>query len=270
MQYLEKHSIYISNTKNSLDFYINKLGMKLVNQFLEDEKEFYQLKFNLDTNEAILELIRDKNNTQIVYPKDDNRLTGYWKMAISIKDVDIARQKLIEKGIEVTEAFQVPNVANLCHFFDPDGYGLEFIQHEFEQNHKKQKEDSNYVLGNRAIFSLITYRIKDIEKSLNFYEKDLNMKLLSKMNLEKRGFDLYFLGFTKEKLPNEDVEDIENRQWLWKRDFTMIELQYVFDLDENFKYETGISTGFKSLTVFSNEEKTLIDPDGYKIEVKSI
>ena len=41
MQYLYKHTLYISNSKKSLDFYINKLGMKLIDEFIKDEKEFY-------------------------------------------------------------------------------------------------------------------------------------------------------------------------------------------------------------------------------------
>ena len=90
------------------------------------------MKFNLNTNEAILELIYDRNNTITIYPKNDSRLTGYWKMAISIKDVDIAREKLLEKGVDVKQPFQVPNVAYLCHFEDPDGYSLELIHHKFE------------------------------------------------------------------------------------------------------------------------------------------
>lgn len=268
MQYLHKHTLYISNSKRSLDFYINKLGMKLVDEFIEDEKEFYQLKFNLNTNEAILELVYDKNNITTIYQKNDSRLTGYWKMAISIKDVDIAREKLLEKGVDVKQAFQVPNIAYLCHFEDPDGYSLELIQHKFEQNHIKQKEDSKYHLGNRAIFSLITYRIKNIDESLRFYQNELQMKLLSKMDVHQRGFELYFLGFTKETVPDEDITSIENREWLWDRDFTMIELQYILSSkdDENFKYETGISTGFESFSILREEEKTTYDPDGYKIE----
>lgn len=269
MQYLQKHSLYISNPKNSLYFYVYTLGMKLIKEYEENEVQFYHLKFNEDTNEAILELIFDKNNTKTIYPKENERLTGYWKIAISIKDVDIAREKLIKKGVSITPAFQVPNVAYLCHFNDPDGYTLELIQHNFENNHIKEPEDKNYVLGNKAIFSLITYRVRDIQKSLEFYEKELKMKLLSKMNVLQRGFELYFLGYTKDNLPNKNIEAIENRQWLWQRDFTMIELQYILESQkENFSYETGISSGFESITINSSKKKTLFDCDNYKIKLE--
>lgn len=51
MQYLHKHTLYISNTKRSLEFYTNKLGMKLINSFKEENKEFYQLSFD-DSKES--------------------------------------------------------------------------------------------------------------------------------------------------------------------------------------------------------------------------
>lgn len=270
MQRISAHSLYISNPKRSLDFYVNKLGMKLFKSFIEDEIEFYQLKFNEDTKEAVLELIYDKSNKETIFPKDSSKLEGYWKMSISIKDVDIARNKLLEKDIEVSTAFQVPNVAYLCHFFDPDGYALELIQHEFEQNHIKEKENKNYTLGNKAIFSLITYRVKDINKSLDFYKNTLDMELFSKMKVHQRGFELYFLGYSQETLPNKDIEAIENRTWLWQRDFTMIELQYILDIkkDTDFTYDVSKSTGFKQIAISNSKLGLQKDPDGYTIENK--
>ena len=269
MQNLQKFSLYISNIEKSLEFYKNKLGMKLLNKFKKDEKEFFHLKFNEDTNEAILELIYEKDNTQTIYQNKKERLTGYWKFSISIKDVNIAREKLIEQGVEVTTPFQVPNVAYLCHFKDPDGYSLELIQHKFEQNHIPKVENPNYKLGNKAILSLITYRVKNIEQSLEFYTNTLNMKLFSKMDVSQRGFDLYFLGYTQDKLPNENIEAIENREWLWQRDFTMIELQHIHknSQDKNFYYEVGKTSGFDNITILDNYEKTLKDFDKYTIVI---
>ncbi|QKJ23257.1 VOC family protein [Poseidonibacter lekithochrous] len=275
MQYLQKHSLYISNPKVSCDFYINKLGMSLLTKFTENEIEYYHLSFdNLpNSKEAFLELIFDKNNKETIFPKNKDTLEGYWKIALSIKDVDIARERLLEKGVDIGPAFQVPNVAYLCHFYDPDGYCLELIQHKFQENHIKEDENKNYVLGNKAIFSLITYRVKDINKSLEFYTKHLGLKLLSKMDVSKRGFNLYFLALTNDILPNEtDIEAIENREWLWQREYTIIELQHIlqFDNDKEFKYEVGKTTGFNKISFISKEKKSLKDPDLYNIEIQKI
>ena len=53
------------------------------------------------------------------------------------------------------------------------------------------------------------------------------MKLLSIQQVEAYGFTLYFLAFTDETPPNEDLNSIEIREWLWQRPYTTLELQYV-------------------------------------------
>ena len=53
------------------------------------------------------------------------------------------------------------------------------------------------------------------------------MKLLSIQKVEAYGFTLYFLAFTDETPPNEDLNSIEIREWLWQRPYTTIELQHI-------------------------------------------
>ena len=55
------------------------------------------------------------------------------------------------------------------------------------------------------------------------------MKLLSIQKVEAYGFTLYFLAFTDETPPNEDLNSIEIREWLWQRPYTTIELQHIPD-----------------------------------------
>jgi len=270
MKYLQSLSLYISKPLDSLSFYISKLGMKLIEIYIEEDKKYYHLSFDKNSKQAFLELIYDKNNTQTVFPKNQDLLEGYWKIAISIKDVDIASDKLIEKGIKVSEAFQVPNVAYLCHIQDPDGYTIELIQHKFQENHIKEKEDSSYKLGNKPVFSLITYRVKNINKSLDFYQTKLGLKLFSKMDVTKRGFNIYFLAASKEKAPSENIEAIENAQWLWTRDYTMIEFQHILKIEDkkDFVYDISKKTGFKEISFISKESLSFKDPDNYQIQIK--
>lgn len=248
--------------------------MKLINSFEEKNKEFYHLSFDesKESKQAILELVYDSNNTTTKFPRNSENLEGYWKIAICIKDVDIARESLIKNDIQVGAAFEVPNVAYLCHFNDPDGYCIELIQHRFQKNHIKEKANTNYILGNKPVFSLVTYRVKNINKSLDFYTNKLGLKLYSKMDVSFRGFNIYFLAPDIEKLPNEDIESIDNIEWLWQREFTMIELQHIFEIEnkKEFTYDVGLKTGFEKLIFSDNINESLKDPDGYQIERKKI
>ena len=53
------------------------------------------------------------------------------------------------------------------------------------------------------------------------------MKLLSIQDISVYGFSLYFLAFTSETPPVPgELESVENREWLWQRDFTTLEIQH--------------------------------------------
>lgn len=266
MPQLKKTSLYIASIEQSLDFYQKKLGMTLISNHQENGRESFLLSFDPSSarKEACLELIYDKTHIHH-FPKDRDRLEGYWKISIAIKDVDIARKKLIQMGIEVSDGFQVPDVAYLCHLYDPNGYCIELIQHKFSHNHTSEPENPDFVLGNPPVLSLVTYRAKDIDSSLDFYTKVLGMNLLSRMALPQRGFDLYFLGFSPE--PEEDVESINIREALWQRPNTMIELQQIHKYSPmtDFSYDVSEETGFIGLTIESEQNQTLSDPDGYQI-----
>ena len=72
------------------------------------------------------------------------------------------------------------------------------------------------------------------------------MKLLSIQQVEAYGFTLYFLAFTDETPPNEDLNSIEIREWLWQRPYTTIELQHIPDakLQAKLYIQSNISQVF--------------------------
>ena len=188
---------------------------------------------------------------------------------MSVEDVTLARNTLIQKNVAVGAAFQVPDVAYLCHFKDPEGYTIELIQHKFETNHTPKSPNTNFALNTPTVFSLVTYRSKYADASLNFY-KDLGMRLLSVQDVNSRGFTLYFLAFTNDVLPNENVEAIDNREWLWQRPYTVLELQHIHRLEanESFKYDTSDENGHIALGIINNKKNGIyFDPDNYKIKV---
>ena len=76
------------------------------------------------------------------------------------------------------------------------------------------------------VIGQITTRITDPKPSLEFYQKVLRMKLMSVQPVTPYRFTLYFLAYTEEDPPNADVEAVENREWLWQRPYTTLELQH--------------------------------------------
>ena len=76
-------------------------------------------------------------------------------------------------------------------------------------------------------------RVKDIEKSLKFYQDVLGMTLVRTRENPSAGFNLYFLGYTGGRLvvPESETPGLEG----------LLELtwNYGTEKDENFKYHNG-------------------------------
>jgi lactoylglutathione lyase len=106
---------------------------------------------------------------------------------LAIADLEVARARLLRQGINVGEPVQVPDVAYLCHFEDPDGYYIELIQHRMLDNHLAQPANENYALGTETSFSLVTCRVKNPRLSIAFYEQTLGLWLISRQQVAHRG-----------------------------------------------------------------------------------
>lgn len=78
------------------------------------------------------------------------------------------------------------------------------------------------------------------------------MKLLSIQKVEKYQFTLYFLAFTDEEPPNSDLESEENREWLWQRKFSILELQKKWSQVQYEEIETD-QPGFAGITFKIND-----------------
>mgnify|MGYP000244687592 CR=1 FL=1 len=283
MRHIHKHSLRVADITRSIDFYQTCLGMTLVSEYRHQGLRCCLLGYVRDSDSTpptLLELIGTDGFRRL----PGTQPAGYWKIALSVADVDIARLCLTEKGVEVTPARQVPDVAYLCHFNDPDGHCIELIQHQFEANHQACQRDGRYPLGGEAVFSLITYRIKDPQASVAFYQQ-LGMRLLSRQDVEFAGFTLYFFGYSDEALPDADICAVGNREWLWQRPYTLIELQHNWgtELQDAFAYDVSADTGFVGTELVTNESELLaltdrsvadapvcFDPDGYRIDVRQI
>merc|ERR1711903_122040 len=104
------------------------------------------------------------------------------------------------------------------------------------------------------------------------------MRLFSQQRV-RFGFTLFFLAFTQEDPPNEDPTAVENREWLYQRKFSQIELQH-FDGDPDIWLPSDAAAGFDSVTfcvalerielleLRARENGIAVDRTGDEIEMK--
>jgi len=229
--HLSHHILRIKEPGRSLAFYRERLGLALLGESHAPDglETSYRLGFP-QTPSTLLEL-RHRADVDPAARYQHSRGDLYWKIGITLPDVDLARESLMAAGIEVSQPRQFRDIGYLCHLEDPDGFQIELLQHRFQQNHRPGQRDRALPLGSPAGFGQITIRVKEPTASIRFYEDNLGMTLLSKQPVEPYGFTLYFLASCEERPPHPDLEAVENREWLWQRPYPTLELQHIWGND---------------------------------------
>ncbi len=141
----------------------------------------------------------------------------------------------------------------MCHLQDPEGFAIELLQHRFGACHAQGEGDPETPLGGGARIGQITLRVAGLDAALGFYRDRLGMTLLSIQPVPEFGFTLYFLAFTEERPPTPDLEAVGNREWLWQRPYTTLELQH-------FCGASGAATASGATTAFTLPE---VDAPGF-------
>ncbi|WP_170383929.1 VOC family protein [Ruegeria atlantica] len=149
----------------------------------------------------------------------------YWKIGITLPDVDLAAAYLRRKGVDVSTPKQFLDIGYMCHLKDPAGFVIELLQHDFQGNRPENAADPAAPFAGACI-GQITLRTGDIAAEDAFWRAQ-GMRLLSVQDVAQYGFDLHFYAFTDEKPPNADLWSVENREWLWKRPYTTLEFQHL-------------------------------------------
>ncbi|MFT5470609.1 MAG: lactoylglutathione lyase [Verrucomicrobiales bacterium] len=257
MPQLSEIYLDVSDSDRNVEFYVETLGMRLVD---ENDRSDYSLSYE---SGAKLKLRQRKESARY----DPTVQDAYWKIGISIADVDIAREQLLKQNIEVTQPQQFLDIGYLCHFDDPDGYCIELLQHRFESNHRPRPPVESEPLGNKPIIGQVSLNVASIEDSLAFYRDRLGLNLLSRQKVPSRGFTLYFLGDCEEKPPSDDVDAVEIREWLWQLRSTVLELRaFDDDVSDFTAHPPDSELGFRGIGFTNTEaELALKDPDGVDI-----
>ena len=279
-----------SQLEETIHFYSNICGM------------VYKVKQRGDTEQHLFTFPRsgtDNHATGICFEIDEDIISqaknmGYWKVGFSVYDVDSVVDFFQRKGIKIGCGFQFQQIGYMQHTRDPNGYSIELLQHAFESNFVRIQSKRVGIMGQPVdkppTLGQITLRCKNADKSCDFYANMLGMKLLSVQPVEvAKPFTLYFFAYTTDTPPNsEDLSSVDNREWLWKKPYTQIELvhadrnEVVYTTNDTHVAGKLFYKGFavmveeaiyqkirSSLTITEETETSFVvyDPDGYRVEV---
>ncbi len=179
----------------------------------------------------------------------------YWKIAITVPDLDCAYRQLAQSDITVSTPHQFRDVGYLCHLTDPEGFVIELLQHRFEDQPRTVQGDPSQALGGAHI-GLITLRTDDIDAEFKRCQQQLGMKYLCRQPVTDLGFDLYFFAFTEQNPPSEKMEAIENRPWVYQRTYTVLEFQHVLS-EATIGYPSAGETGSADITICNVQNTTI-------------
>ncbi|WP_170479253.1 VOC family protein [Ruegeria arenilitoris] len=149
----------------------------------------------------------------------------YWKIGITVPDVDLAQAQLRDQGFQVGSPHQFLDIGYMCHLSDPEGFSIELLQHDFKDNRLQVAADPSAPFE-KACIGQVTLRTGDIGAEDAFC-REMGMRLLSIQDVEPYGFDLHFYAFSSDNPPEPDIWSVKNREWLWKRPYTTIEFQHI-------------------------------------------
>lgn len=230
----------VSDLSTSLSFYQNILGAVCLSKTTDS----IVLEFGPGQTQLVLQ---EKKNLHY-QPSYQDR---YWKIGLTLHDLDMACDCLSQLGVPFSGPSQFVDIGYLSHLQDPDGYTIELLQTTFKDQTKVSvTTHPQHPLKQQTQFAHISLRVKDIQAALSFYQEQLKMTLCGWMSAHDYQFSLYFLGDCHLQAPNQNLEAVENRPWLWQRKTTFIELQHVWGREQqvdfayrapNLEQELGVS-----------------------------
>ncbi|CAF3331134.1 unnamed protein product [Rotaria socialis] len=273
---LTHNILRVKDPSELIQFYQNNFGMKHIeistsslpyNVNIVGYTKNYDANFNETSNilhyPTLLEFHHDDSPTATSSFVNSGASQVYWKLGITLHDVDYARKFLQSKQVHVGDALQFEDIGYVCHLKDPNDFCIELLQHDFEQKFKAKTNTSDkklpkdkFPLGYPCCIGQITLQANDIDKTQRFYRDLLGMKLLSIQEVPKFGFTLYFFAWTHENPPQSDIKDATiNREWLWKRPYTTIEIRHFHSSRQipPFRDLKQNEIGFEGIRIMCND-----------------
>lgn len=177
----------------------------------------------------------------------------YWKIALSVPDIELAQQQLLAAGVACSTPAQFRDVGYLAKFMDPEGFVIELIDHHFEGARPGTWDAPDpKKLGGGAHLSLLTLRCADIA-AVEPGVLNWGMVPLSVQPVTPFGFTLYFYAATQERPPNADLTAVENRTWVYQCPYTVLEIQHVHELEAPTQ-PTPDAAGYAGVSIRAERE----------------
>eukprot|EP00586_Coscinodiscus_wailesii_P012161 CAMPEP_0172501350 /NCGR_PEP_ID=MMETSP1066-20121228/148826_1 /TAXON_ID=671091 /ORGANISM="Coscinodiscus wailesii, Strain CCMP2513" /LENGTH=332 /DNA_ID=CAMNT_0013276085 /DNA_START=158 /DNA_END=1156 /DNA_ORIENTATION=- len=194
----------ISDPKKSLPFYVDLMGMTLIDKF-----DFPQYEFSLyflttlpegesydltpgtqDAHDYLwsmdgvtLELTHNygtEHKSDFAYHPGNENKDGFGHVAFNCDDPYAATDKLVAAGVSFKKKPDEGRMKGLAFAYDPDGYWVELV-----------KRSAGCGIKNYFNLSQTMIRVKDYKKSIAFY-KGLGMTLVKELLFDD--FSLYYLA----------------------------------------------------------------------------
>ena len=256
---LDRVILRVQSPESLARFYVEHLGMTVL-----DEGRAVLLGFGGD--DALIEMRPATPGNRYTHRRSDR----YWKIGVTLPNVDMACAQLRKADVEVSQPRQFGEIGYMCHLEDPEGFSIELLQHRFGAQGSEGAGDPKKPLGGGARIGQVTLRVADLDAALGFYRDRLRMTLLSIQPVPDYGFTLYFLAFTEERPPNVDLEAVDNREWLWQRPYTTLELQHFRDATTTFTLPAATAAGFAGIVITGVGERKAqrTDDGGSTVELR--
>ncbi|KAI6715183.1 lactoylglutathione lyase [Diplocarpon mali] len=226
------------------------LGMKMIRKIEQPEAKFdlYFLGYDspkavshgnhFSDREGLIELTHNygtENDPEYkVSTGNSEPNKGFGHTCISVDHIQAACQRIEDAGYKFQKKLTDGRMRSIAFALDPDGYWVEIIgQNPVDKTEGVKTTDLGTYRMNHTMI-----RIKDHEKSLNFYKQVFGMTLLRTSENKDANFNLYFLGYPGEKaVPTSSangVNPIADREGLLE-----LTWNYGTEKDAEFKYHNG-------------------------------
>jgi catechol 2,3-dioxygenase-like lactoylglutathione lyase family enzyme len=143
----------------------------------------------------------------------------YWKIGVTVPDLDAAVAKVRRAGVEVSSPWSLAGIGYLCHLRDPAGLQIELLQRRWE-GHAQPSCGNPFGSAHLAHVSL---RVATDHAAWSWWRAQRLFEL-DAMDVPGRAFSLSFLGPVAVTVPAGPLR--ARREWLWSRPETLIELQH--------------------------------------------